>query len=275
MINRYITGVISRLFGRFASHEFFPLCQCFINKSYVKLMKLDLSEFNEACSYKTLNALFTRAFKVPRVFSADAMDIIAPVDSLVTYCGQIKGFKSFQIKGSSYDVTHLLGEQYKDKAQKLELGDFANFYLSPKDYHRYHIPFDLKIKSLVHIPGGFFPVNLPFLNRKSNLFIENERIVIEAYTSSGKLVFLVLVAALNVGKMKIVFDERVQTNSRVDKQSYYEYNAMTLKKGDLLGWFEMGSTLLILSEKETITFDMEIMKHVKFGDTIGRLAGEY
>ncbi len=271
MINSYITGVVSRLFGRFASHEFFPFCQCVINKSYVRLMKLDMSEFNAICSYKSLNALFTRAFKMPRTFSSDTRDIIAPVDSLVTYYGQIKSSKSFQIKGSSYDIADLLGERYKDKVQKLELGHFANFYLSPKDYHRYHMPCDLKITSLAHIPGSFFPVNLPFLKRKKNLFIENERIVIESYTSAGKLIFIVLVAALNVGKMKISFDERVQTNSKVEEPSYYEYDAVVLKKGDLLGWFEMGSTLLILSEKETLAFDMDIMKHVKFGENIGRL----
>ncbi len=272
MINSYITGVVSRLFGHFASHEFFPFCQCAINKSYVRLMKLDMSEFYETCSYKSLNALFTRDFKTPRTFSDDARDIIAPVDSLVTYCGQIKSSKGFQIKGSSYSVADLLGEQYKDKVQKLELGDFANFYLSPKDYHRYHIPTDLKITSITHIPGSFFPVNLPLLKSKKNLFIENERVVIEAYTPKDKLIFLVLVAALNVGKMKIVFDERVQTNSKAQMPSYYEYDAVALKKGDLLGWFEMGSTFLILSEKKTLTFDMDIMKHVKFTDTIGRLA---
>jgi phosphatidylserine decarboxylase len=271
MINSYITGVVSRLFGRFALHEFFPFCQCVINRSYVRLMKLDMSEFDEACSYKSLNALFTRAFKSPRTFSNDASDIIAPVDSFVTYYGEIKNSKSFQIKGSSYGVADLLGERYKDKVEKLELGDAANFYLSPKDYHRYHLPCDLKIISLTHIPGSFFPVNLPFLKRKKNLFIENERIVIESYTSTDKLVFIVLVAALNVGKMRIDFDERVQTNSKADEPSYYEYDAVALKKGDLLGWFEMGSTLLILSEKETFTFDMDIMKHVKFGENIGRL----
>jgi phosphatidylserine decarboxylase len=271
MINSYITGVVSRLFGRFALHEFFPFCQCVINRSYVRLMKLDMSEFDEACSYKSLNALFTRAFKSPRTFSNDASDIIAPVDSFVTYYGEIKNSKSFQIKGSSYDIADLLGERYKDKVEKLELGDVANFYLSPKDYHRYHLPCDLKITTLTHIPGSFFPVNLPFLKRKKNLFIENERIVIESYTSTGKLVFIVLVAALNVGKMRIDFDERVQTNSKADEPSYYEYDAVALKKGDLLGWFEMGSTLLILSEKETFTFDMDIMKHVKFGENIGRL----
>ncbi|MBN2768285.1 MAG: phosphatidylserine decarboxylase [Campylobacterales bacterium] len=271
MLSRYFTSVVSRLFGRFASHQFFSLCQCCINKCYVKLMKLDLSEFKDACSYKSLNALFTRAFEIPRSFSKDSKVIIAPVDSLVTYYGEIKDGKSYQIKGSSYSIIDLLGEKYKEKAKELEFGDFANFYLSPRDYHRYHIPFDLKITSLTHIPGSCMPVNLPFLKRKKNLFIENERIVIESYTLEGKLIFIVLIAALNVGKMKIVFDKRVQTNSKADAISYYEYSDIVLQKGELLGWFEMGSTFLVFSEKETLNYDMNVMKHVKFGDTIGKL----
>ena len=270
MFCRVVTSAISRLFGRFASYAFVRPCQCFINRSYVRLMKLDLSEFEDACAYKSLNALFTRALKIPRDFSLDTQDIIAPVDALVTYHAKIENAQSFQIKDSSYKIVDLLGERYADKAGQLELGDFANFYLSPKDYHRYHVPCDLKIASLTHIPGSFFPVNIPFLKYKKNLFIENERVVLESYTPQGKLIFIVLVAALNVGKMKIVFDERVQTNAKIKHSSYYEYSDVMLKKGDLLGWFEMGSTFVILSEKETLSFNTQIMKHVKFGDIIGR-----
>jgi phosphatidylserine decarboxylase len=124
----------------------------------------------------------------------------------------------------------------------------------------------------VHIPGKFYPVNFPSLKKRLNLFIENERVVIKCETMQGKIFYMVLVSALNVGVMKVSFEPRIQTNADVTKEQVYEFDNLYLDKGDDFGCFEMGSTIVILSEKDMFE---EILVNagdkVKFGDTIAKL----
>ncbi len=87
-------------------------------------------------------------------------------------------------------------------------GSYVNFYLSPRDYHRYHVPLDMQVIKAVHIPGKLYPVNIPTLKNKVDLFIENERVVLECLSTNGKRFFLVLVGALNVGQMEVAFNRR-------------------------------------------------------------------
>ncbi|MCD6653487.1 MAG: phosphatidylserine decarboxylase [Sulfurovum sp.] len=268
---KHFTSVISNAFGKFASKAFPKPIQNVINKGYVSLMKLDMSEFKDPSQYPTLNALFTRSFVKERAIETDETALISPADSLITDYGKITEGKAYQIKGMSYDVDALLGDDYQGKAALLEGGDFINFYLSPKDYHRYHMPLDLKIKSLTHIPGKIYPVNMPLLRNKMNLFIENERVVIECKDHKGKMHFLVLVGALNVGKMVVTFEEKVKTNANIYYTSHYTFSDLSLKKGEMFGWFEMGSTIVILSEKESIQTEVAINQKVFFGQKIGKI----
>ncbi|MDD3775593.1 MAG: phosphatidylserine decarboxylase [Sulfurovaceae bacterium] len=273
MSNRPFTSLISQLFGKFATTEFSPAVQSLINKSYVYLMGLDMSRFDEPSSYLSLNKLFTRALKVPMNISADSSEVISPADSFITDFGKITDEKAYQIKGMSYSIERLLGEHYKDDIAVLKDGCYANFYLSPKDYHRYHIPLDMRIKSATHIPGALYPVNIPFLKIKQNLFIENERIILECEICDGKKMFMILVGALNVGSMTLSFDERVQTNIDSREINHYAYDNISMKKGDLLGWFEMGSTIVIFSEAETVYFagNLQAGQKIAFGDIIGKV----
>lgn len=268
---KHYTSVVSNIFGKFASKAFPKAIQNFINKSYVSLMGLDMSEFQDPSAYPTLNALFTRAFVKERTIEDDKTALISPADALITDYGSIKEGKAYQIKGMSYDIDGLLGEHYKDKAAMLEGGDFINFYLSPKDYHRYHMPLDLKIKSLVHIPGKIYPVNMPLLRNKINLFIENERVVIECEDHHKKMHFLVLVGALNVGKMVVTFEEKVKTNANIYYTSHYTFSDLSLKKSEMFGWFEMGSTIVMLSEQNSIQTEVAINQKVSFGQKIGKI----
>ena len=234
-------------------------------------MGLDMSEFNPPETYPTLNALFTRSFVKERQI-ADGEDIvIAPADSLVTHFGTIKEGQAYQIKGMEYAIDALLGSDYADRVGELEEGEFINFYLSPKDYHRYHMPMDLTIRSLTHIPGKIYPVNMPLLRHKKDLFIENERVVIECIDTKGHLHMLVLVGALNVGKMVVTFEEKVQTNSHIREPVHYRYEELKMKKGELFGWFEMGSTILTFSQKGAIKPEVSINQKVKFGEEIAKI----
>lgn len=234
------------------------------------MMGLDMSDFKHPDEYETLNALFTRHLNVPREFCSDANSFISPCDSLVTDTGVMKGNKALQIKGMSYSVDDFLGEHIAEENKKRLIdGDYINFYLSPRDYHRYHIPIDMQVTKAVHIAGKLYPVNIPTLKRKVDLFIENERVVLECKTVEGKLFYLVLVGALNVGKMEVSFEPLINTNTGVG--GVYEYENLHLKKGADLGCFQMGSTIIYLAQSGMMTHDVAIGDFVRFGDTIGIL----
>ena len=270
-MSKHFTSIISSGFGKFASKEFSSPIQHFINASYVKLMGLDMSEFREPNTYKTLNKLFTRAFEKERTLPTDTNALISGVDALITDAGSIVDGKAYQIKGMSYDIDTLFGEHHKGLASKVEEGEFINFYLSPKDYHRYHTPMKLKILSLTHIPGKLYPVNFPLLRNKKDLFIENERVVIECEDEKGRTQVLVLVGALNVGKMVVTFEENIRTNSDIREPQHYSYKNLILERGELFGWFEMGSTILTFSEKGSIFPEVAINQKVSFSDVLGKV----
>jgi phosphatidylserine decarboxylase len=234
-------------------------------------MGLNMSEFNEPTTYKSLNALFTRKLKEDRVFSLDANDFISPCDSLISDCGKLEKNYALQIKGMKYSSDELLGENFtSDEKESIHNGEFINFYLSPKDYHRYHIPTDLKVIRAVHIPGKLYPVNFPSLKKRVNLFIENERVVLMCENTSGKRFYMVLVGALNVGVMQVAFEPKIKTNADTTIQSVYKYENLSLNKGDDFGCFEMGSTIVILAEKGMLEINDILGKDVKYGQTIAK-----
>jgi phosphatidylserine decarboxylase len=268
---KHYTSVISNIFGKFASTEFPSIIQHTINATYVKLMGLDMSEFREPSTYKTLNKLFTRAFEIPREIPDGKSKLLCGVDALITDAGTITEGRAYQIKSMSYSIEELFGENHKEAVEKVEGGEFINFYLSPKDYHRYHMPMDLKILSLTHIPGKLYPVNFPLLRNKKDLFIENERVVIECEDKKGRAQILVLVGALNVGKMIVTFEEAVQTNSEIREPRYYKYDDLWLERGEMFGWFEMGSTILTFSKKGSIVPEVSINQKTKFADVLGKI----
>ncbi len=271
-MSRHYTAAISNLFGKFASKEFSPKVQGWINNGYVKLVGLDMSAFEAPQSYSTLNKLFTRAFVEEPSFELSTEDIISPCDALVTATGTITDGEAYQIKGMEYDTASLLGARYAHDIPLLDGGEYLNLYLSPKDYHRYHIPMDLSIHSVTHIPGKLYPVNMPLLKNKLNLFIENERVVVECSDKNGAKHYLILVGALNVGKMVVTFEDNIHTNTGIRKRQYYRYDEpIEMSRCDLFGWFEMGSTILILSQKDSATYSIGIDTKVSYGNKIGIL----
>jgi len=269
MSKRHYTSAISRAFGRFASKPFPAIVQHTINASYVKLMGLDMSEFRAPASYRTLNALFTRALEKPRPLPKDPQALISGVDARITEYGTIEKGRAYQIKGMAYEIEGLFGSYHQDEVKAVEGGAFMNFYLSPKDYHRYHMPMRLKVRSLTHIPGKLYPVNFPLLRNMPSLFIENERVVLSCEDEKGRVHVLVLVGALNVGKMVVTFEPRVRTNSDITEPQHYRYEEKWLERGELFGWFEMGSTILTFSQKGAIVPQVAINQKVRFTDVLG------
>ncbi|MBD3809099.1 MAG: phosphatidylserine decarboxylase [Sulfuricurvum sp.] len=270
-MKQHVTSAISQAFGKFASKEHTKVFQSLINKTYVRLMGLDMSDFETPESYPTLNALFTRRFRHMRHFSTDPLDMISPCDSLITECGTISGDLALQIKGMSYSVDEVLGDGISSESKKsIHNGMFVNFYLSPRDYHRYHAPIDMQVLHVVHIPGKLYPVNIPSLKKQVNLFVENERVVLECLSAEGKRFFLILVGALNVGEMEVSFEPRIRTNTTLSP-SQYSYKDLYLSKGDDFGCFRMGSTIVMLCEKGMVELGVSAGDNVRFAQTIGRL----
>jgi phosphatidylserine decarboxylase len=206
-------------------------------------MKVDLHECADVDKYSSLNELFTRALKSPREYSSSEDEFISPCDAFISECGDITEQKALQIKGHSYRVRNLLGDYVlKKEKDRLIDGKYLNFYLSPKDYHRYHVPFD-----------------------------ENERVVLECYTKDNKLFYMVFVGALNVGKMQFIFDHNIQTNVKIGREQLYMYKDLLLKKGDELGRFEMGSTIVMFFEKDMVALTCKKDLPIRFTEKIAKI----
>jgi phosphatidylserine decarboxylase len=268
----HITNKISNIFHKFATKEFPRPIQNLINNGYVNLLGLDMSEFDKASSYKTLNKLFTRELRIERTIDSKESHFTSPADSFVSESGDIKDETACQVKGMSYSVKELLTEEIiYDNLQRLKNGTFMNFYLSPKDYHRYHASFDCKVTKLIHVPGKLYPVNFTYLNKQESLFVENERVIMECITTDNQLFYMVFVGALNVGKMVFTCEPRIKTNTEACHPTVYEYDDLYINKGDCLGYFEMGSTVLMFWEKDMVKLDNIINTKVRFGEVISRI----
>lgn len=266
----HITNLISLNFGKFAKKEFPSFIQKFINASYVKLMGLNMSEFKNARYYKSLNDLFTRELIIKREIDLNEDVIISPTDSLITQCGQIKDDMALQIKGMEYSVEELLTYYCTSNFEKVKNGSFMNFYLSPKDYHRYHAPCNFKLLKLIHVPGKLYPVNLKYLNKEFELFVQNERVILEC-ERNGKIFFMVFVGALNVGQMVFEFEDRVETNIDAKEMKVYTYENIEITKGECLGYFKMGSTVVMLWEESMVELEDLLNKDIRFGQKIARV----
>ena len=263
------TNAISRSFGKFASKKFPSLIQHGINKIYVKSMGVDLSNFHPSSHYTTLNELFTRELLYERAVSKDPSIIISPADSLISELGCVKDTDALQIKGFKYSIKELLTKNISDEnIEKVNSGKFINFYLSPKDYHRYHVPTDMRVTKVIHVPGLLYPVNFTYLKKIDSLFVKNERVVLECFDNTGRLFYMILVGALNVGKMTLSFEPSIETNIDASKLNVFEYDNVSLKKGDELGMFKMGSTVVMIFEKDFVELKSEAFKKVRFGEEI-------
>lgn len=264
----HITNLISQYFGKFAKTEFPSLIQTIINNAYVKFLKLDMSEFRQPKHYKSLNDLFTRELSIPRQIDEDIQAIISPTDSFVTACGTLQKDMLLQIKGMEYNIDELLTFHVGKNIERVYDGAFMNFYLSPKDYHRYHAPCDCHIKKLIHVPGKLYPVNIPYLNKELDLFCQNERVILECIDINGKLFYMIFVGALNVGQMVFEFESAVETNTDATEIKVFEYEHLTVSKGDCLGYFKMGSTVVMVWEKQSINLQNLNQKKISFGEKI-------
>jgi phosphatidylserine decarboxylase len=222
-------------------------------------------------AYRSFNEFFTRPLKDgARPITELKNGIACPADGVVSQAGNITEGDIFQAKGKTFTVTDLLGGDAQ-RAAPFQNGLFTTIYLSPKDYHRLHIPLTGTLKEMVHVPGRLFSVNAATVNAVPRLFARNERVVCIFDTEIGEMA-LVLVGAIFVSSVETVWHGVVTppTISKVRTWHYAE-NAPRLEKGAEVGRFNMGSTIIVLFGKDKAQWQTDFTegKAVKMGELIG------
>ena len=220
-------------------------------------------------SYKSFNEFFTRPLR------ADArplapVDYVCPVDGAISQFGIIEGNQIFQAKGHHYTTCALVGGDVA-LAAKFQDGQFATLYLSPKDYHRIHMPCDANLQRMIYVPGALFSVNPTTARGVPGLFARNERVVCAFESADGPFV-LVLVGATIVGSMATVWHGVVNPpRTAVVRDWAYEDQKVKLKKGDEMGRFLLGSTVVMLFAKGQMRFNPRWLPSgsIRMGDAMG------
>lgn len=203
-------------------------------------------------SYASFNHFFTRALK-PGIRPIASADLVCPIDGAISQFGRIDRDQIFQAKGHDYSTTALIGGD-QALADRFRDGSFATLYLSPKDYHRVHMPCDGRLSRMVHVPGELFSVNPVTARGVPGLFARNERIVCVFDSGRGPFV-MALVGATIVGSMATVW-HGVVNPPRSDRMREWSYadQPVGLAKGEEMGRFELGSTLVMLFPQGSLRF---------------------
>lgn len=266
--------LVTQLAGRFASAELGGVTQAAISR-FVAHYGVDMSEAAEpdiAC-YTSFNDFFTRALRAGARPLADA-DYVCPVDGAISQFGAIERDQIFQAKGHHYSTCALLAGDTA-LAAEFEHGQFATIYLSPKDYHRIHMPCAGRLQRMVYVPGDLFSVNPTTARAVPGLFARNERVVCVFDTARGPFV-LVLVGATIVGSMATVWHGVVNPPRPGEiKRWDYTNQPVELAKGAEMGRFLLGSTVVLLWPKGTLKFNPDWAPGgaVRMGQVIGKALG--
>ena len=213
---------------------------------FVAKYGVDMSEAADPdiAHYPSFNEFFTRALK-PGARPLAAADLVCPVDGAISQFGAIERDQIFQAKGHHYSTTALVGGDTALAAQ-FENGHFATIYLSPKDYHRIHMPCDGRLLRMIHVPGDLFSVNPTTARGVPGLFARNERVVCVFDSAHGPFV-LTLVGATIVGSMATVWHGVVNPPRRASLREWrYDDQHIAFKQGDEMGRFLLGSTVVLL-----------------------------
>ena len=247
-------------------------------KWFVKRYNVNMAEAAnpDIASYKTFNEFFTRPLRENARPMANAA-FICPVDGAVSQLGRIEKDQIFQAKGHHYSIAALLGGDKKTALQYQD-GSFACLYLSPKDYHRIHMPCDGKLERMTYVPGDLFSVNPVTAQGVPGLFARNERVVCEFSSEQHGNFVMVLVGATIVGSMATVWHDKNDgiinppRRGHIQVWKYADRN-IVLKKNAEMGRFLLGSTVVMLFEKNRITFNPEwsATKSIRLAEMMGNI----
>jgi phosphatidylserine decarboxylase len=239
---------------------------------FAKRYGVDMSEAHDPdfASYKSFNDFFTRPLKAGARPMAQAQ-FVCPVDGAISQFGAIDDHHIVQAKGHRFTTTALVGGDAALAAQ-FRHGAFANLYLSPKDYHRLHMPCDGTLTRMIYVPGALFSVNPVTARGVPGLFARNERVVCVFKSPEHAPFVMVLVGATIVGSMATVWHGVVnpRRTNQISEWTYADRDVV-LKQGEEMGRFLLGSTIVMLFQQDTIAFnpDWAPERPVRLGETMG------
>ena len=248
--------LITRLFGFFARKRAGALTQWMIRR-FIARYDVNMAEAaaSDPQAYTRFNEFFTRALR-PGVRPLAASQLVCPVDGAISQFGRIERDQIFQAKGKSYSSTALLAGNTA-RAGQFDNGLFATIYLSPRDYHRIHMPCDGRLLEMSYVPGELYSVNPATARGVDGLFARNERVVCHFDSPHGPFA-LVLVGATIVGSMETVWHGVVNPPRSANIRSWdYRDQNITLKQGEEMGRFLLGSTVVLLFPQGPLQFNLE------------------
>ncbi|MGQ4002198.1 archaetidylserine decarboxylase [Francisellaceae bacterium CB300] len=246
-------ALTSRLVSKLAESKNKTLKNYLINLAIKKFaINIDEAESSDINDYATFNEFFTRKLRDGvRPINNNSNIISSPADGILSEFGKIENNTLIQAKGKDFSLEALIAN-----SSKTNFTDFATVYLSPKDYHRVHMPIDGRLTKMVYIPGKLFSVNKTTANKIDSLFAKNERLVCYFDTKIGEIA-VIFVGALLVAGIETVWHGKIAPNYYKGVQTW-DYNneqyKIEFKKGDTLGWFNFGSTIVNLFPNNKISF---------------------
>lgn len=247
----------------------------FLIRTFVQAYAVELEEVARPVpdGFEHFNAFFTRELADGARPIDPAPDaVVAPADGTTSAAGRVERGRLFQAKGLHYGLEELLATDLDDAAA-FEDGEFATFYLAPYNYHRVHSPLPAELVSASYVPGALYSVSDVTVRLLPRLFVRNERLVLRFRTDSGPMV-VILVGALNVGSITTPWTGTVTPRKRGVVEPLAIGGApTTVARGGLLGWFNMGSTVIVLLPRRTCAWREDLVpgSRVRMGETIGRL----
>lgn len=275
ILSQYVTPqlAVSRAAGRLADNDRTPALKNRVVKWFIKRYGVDMSEAAEQdpTAYPSFNTFFTRALKPGiRPLAGGENTFVSPVDGAISQLGQISGDRVFQAKGQSFSLLELLGGD-AGRMEAFTEGEFSTIYLAPRDYHRIHMPMAGTLREMIYVPGKLFSVNPATAQNVPNLFARNERVVCIFDTAAGPMA-LVLVGAMIVGSVETPWAGVVAPNSSgVKAISYNGDSAISFAKGEEMGRFRLGSTVVMVMPGGSISWNAEQVagKRVRMGEAFG------
>ena len=237
-------------------------------KNFIKLYKIDMTDYGSKTQddFASFNKFFTRPLiDGARTIENAGEKLASPVDGTLSQCGLMKEGKLIQAKGMHYSARRLLDNA--EWASHYMYGNFCTIYLAPNNYHRIHMPCDGKLTKMSYIPGKLFSVNLTTADNVDALFARNERVVCEFDTQHGQLI-MVLVGAVFVGSIETIWaGEITPARPRTGFTKTYADESLSFARGEEMGRFNMGSTVILLSDNPNMRFDSAVTV-VQLGEAI-------
>jgi phosphatidylserine decarboxylase len=277
MLSLVPKNLISFLVGAFVQMRFPDSVAKWLREKFVSAFKIDMSEAAHSLDhYYTIEDVFTRGLKEgARTISGK---VVSPADGFLAHSIPSRGDRSLQVKGTYYSLEELVFGLQGVGARKFDPAWATTVYLAPHNYHRVHSPIAGTLKAIRYIPGELWPVNKPFVKAVPRLFARNERLVFEFEDECGCLIDVVMVGALNVGRMVTPFLPRFAANSfnrQLDgrPKDFEMPHGCKVAAGEEIGTFLLGSTVVIVFDKKFVeTFPLRQLAEgnlpVRMGDSL-------